>query len=97
MCMEELSNDAVITRGICFPSTNDIINDIAAIVQDTGISNVYIGSDVEPPLKDIREGLGDNVSVIIHHSNTITCIYVLYVGSSPLHESTWSSVGRSHV
>ena len=62
MCLESLPEDRVITQDMCYPTVDSIVADIASVLSDTGISVVYIGSDVTPPLGVIRERLGDTVS-----------------------------------
>ena len=61
-CLEDLPDDVTVTQDICFPSTNRIISDLRVIIKRTGINNVFIGSDTEPPLTELKEELGPNVS-----------------------------------
>ena len=64
MCLEDQPDDIVITEDICYPSNNRIIIDIKHVMHTTSIKTVFIGSDSNPPLAVIREGLGNDVRLL---------------------------------
>ena len=69
-CMEGVP-DATITHELCLQSHEQITKQIKALVDDTGVQHVFVGSDVDPRLSYIRKKLGPAVS---HHLITCTLL-----------------------
>ena len=83
-CMEGVP-DATITHELCLQSHEQITKQIKALVDDTGVQHVFVGSDVDPRLSYIRKKLGPAVS---HH--LITCTLLTLGAQRSEGYSTWS-------
>ena len=61
-CLEDY-NGAAVTQELCFPDHDQIAADIKALVDATGIKNVFIGSDADPRIGSLTEKIGSGVSL----------------------------------
>jgi peptide-O-fucosyltransferase len=60
-CLE--NTNLVLTDEMCLPSTEQIARATQEVLKRHGLSVVYIGSDVPPPLQELRQRLGSEVDV----------------------------------
>ncbi|KAK3751827.1 hypothetical protein QZH41_013285, partial [Actinostola sp. cb2023] len=57
-----------VTRELCFPSKEEILNQTKQIVGKTNAKSVYVATDNDPMLSDLRTSLAD-LKVIVVHGN----------------------------
>ena len=53
-----------ITKEICQPSIDTMAHDLQQVISETGIYNVYIGSDTHPPTDQLQKYLDHKVHTL---------------------------------
>ena len=60
-CLEDIPG-AVVTKDICLPSMNLVVQHVMSLIRKHGTRSVFVASDVSPDVHNLKEKLGRKAS-----------------------------------
>ena len=83
-CLDDYDGTKELTKEMCLPSKRTILEQLESLLVEKGIRNVYIATDKDPMLNDIRSRLEGRIPRLnlVHHDPWLPLIDLAVLGRS---------------